>query len=88
MKGLFGGLAALPFLAAAAMAQPLQLTDSQMDRVSAGFLEVDVGNTSLTIVSIFQRPYLTDPTPNTIGCAGCYLLIVTPTISVAAHFGP
>jgi hypothetical protein len=81
-------LAALPLFAGAAVAQPAPLTSRQMDRVTAGFLEIDASNTSLTVVSIFQRPYLTDPTPNTIVCPGCYLLIVTPTFSVASQFGP
>jgi hypothetical protein len=87
MKKLFHGLAALPFLAAGALAQPMQLTDRQMDKVTAGFLEIDVSNTSLTIVSIFFKPYLLDETPNFIGCPGCFLLISTPTFSVASHFG-
>lgn len=82
------GLAALPFLAAPALAQPLQLSDAQMDKASAGHLYIDGSNTSLTITSIWQRAYLTDPTPNTISCSSCYLLIVTPTLSVASKFGP
>jgi hypothetical protein len=88
MRGLFHGLAALPFLAGAAAAQPVQLTGSQMDQVTAGFLEIDVSNTSATAVSIFQRPYLTDSTPNGISCSTCYLTINSATLSVAAQFGP
>jgi len=88
VKGILAGLAVLPFLAASALAEPMQLSNEAMDKVSAGFFELDASNTSLTIVSIFQRPYLTDPTPNTITCPSCYLLIVTPTLSVAAQFGP
>ena len=87
MKRLFHGLAALPLLAGTVLAQPMQLTDKQMDKVSAGFLEIDRSNTSLVVVSLFFRPYLLDETPNTIGCPTCYLLIVNPTFSVAAHFG-
>lgn len=87
MKKLLHSLAALPFLAGAAWAQPVQLSDHQMDKVNAGFLEIDVSNTSLVIVSIFFRPFLMDETPNTIGCPTCYLLIVTPTFSIGAHFG-
>jgi hypothetical protein len=87
MKRLFRGLAALPLLAGTVLAQPMQLTDKQMDKVSAGFLEIDVSNTSLVVVSLFFRPYLLDETPNTIGCSTCYLLMVNPTFSVAAHFG-
>lgn len=38
MKKLLFGLAALPFLAGvASAAQPVQLSDAQMDRVTAGF---------------------------------------------------
>jgi hypothetical protein len=36
MKRLLHALAALPFLATAASAQPMQLTDNQMDKVTAG----------------------------------------------------
>jgi hypothetical protein len=89
MKRLLHGLMALPIFAGAALAQqPVPLTSSQMDQVTAGFLEIDLTNTSATAVSIFQRPYLTDPTPNGIACPGCYLSINTPTLSVAAQFGP
>jgi hypothetical protein len=89
MKRLLHGIAALPFLAGVASAQePMQLTNQQMDKVTAGFLEIDMSNTSVTAVSRFQRGYLTDPTPNVITCPGCYLLINSPTFSVAAQFGP
>lgn len=88
MKRLLQALAVLPLLAATASAEPLQLTNAQMDQVSAGYFELDVSNTSVTMVSIFQRPYLTDTTANTLTCSNCYLLIVTPTFSVASHFGP
>lgn len=36
MKSLVRGLAALPFLSSVALAQPTQLTDTQMDKVTAG----------------------------------------------------
>jgi hypothetical protein len=89
MKSFLYGLAGLPLLVGVALAQqPVQLSDRQMDKVTAGFLEIDLSNTSATAISIFQRPYLTDSTPNSISCSGCYLLINTPTISVAAQFGP
>jgi len=88
MKKLLFVFAALLFATGIASAQPLQLTNGQLDKVAAGFFEIDSSNTSLTIVSIFQRPYLLDSTPNTISCASCYLLIVTPTISVASQFAP
>ena len=87
MKKIFHGLAALPFLASTALAEPAQLTDKQMDKVTAGFLEINVSNTSYTISSIWFVPYLLDETPNYIRCSTCYLLISTPTFSVASHFG-
>jgi len=83
MERVLCGLAALPLLAGAALAQPtVQLSDAQMDRVTAGFEidEIDVSNTSVTIV----KAYLT---PNTItlrACAGCYLLIESPALSVGS----
>lgn len=89
MKTIACGVASLTLVASIAFAQqPMQLTSEQMDRVTAGFLEIDVSNTSATAVSIFQRPYLLDPTPNSIVCPGCYLLINSPAFSVAAQFGP
>jgi hypothetical protein len=89
MKGLLHGLAALPFLAGIALAQqPIQLTNKQMDTVTAGTLIVEVNNTSAVVVSIFQTSYLLDSTPNTITCSDCYLLINSPKFSLAAEFGP
>ena len=88
MKKVLSGLVALALLAAPALAQPTRLSDKQMDKVSAGHFELDVSNTSVTMVSIWQRAYLTDPTPNTLTCSTCYLLIVTPTFSVSSQFGP
>ena len=87
MKGLLGGFASLWFLAGTALAQPMQLTAAQMDKVTAGHLEIDVSNTSVTVLSIFQRPYLMESTPNAIICPSCFLLIVSPAISVASQFG-
>ena len=87
MRNLLHGLATVPFLVATALAQPTQLTDKQMDKVSAGFLEIDVSNIGLAVVSLFFRPYLLQETPNTIGCPTCYLLINSYAFSVAAHFG-
>ena len=89
MKTIVCGVASLSLFAGAALAQqPVQLTSEQMDKVTAGFLEIDVSNTSATAVSLFQRAYLTEPTPNFIACPGCYLLINSATFSVAAQFGP
>lgn len=83
MKRLLYGLAALPLLAGVALAQePMQLTSQQMDKVTAGWdlLEIDLSNTSLTAVAVYQHP------SNTISCSSCYLLINNPAISVASMF--
>lgn len=83
MKKFLCGLAIVPFLTATAMAQPAQLSESQMDSVTAGFsfLETDVSNTSWTRVSVYEGA-------NTIACSSCYLLLNSPAISVASNFGP
>ena len=83
MKKFLCGLAVIPFLTATALAQPAQLTENQMDSVTAGFrfLETDVSNTSWTRVSVYEGA-------NTIACDSCYLLINNPAISVASNFGP
>lgn len=81
MKKLLMGMAMLPFLAGSALAQePMQLSQTQMDKVTAGWdlLETEVGNTSITTVSIYQK------TTNTLACSSCYLLINGPAISVAS----
>ena len=87
MKKLLHGLAALPFLAASAFAQPMQLSDKQMDKVSAGFFHIEVGNTGGAALSLWFRPFLTDETPNFISCSSCYLVISTPTLSIASFIG-
>ena len=91
MKKYLCGLAFLPFLAAPALAappqaaasQPVALSDSQMDTVNAGFslYEVDVSNTSLTVVSVYSDPI------NTY-CNNFYLNISSPAFSLASQFGP
>ena len=89
MMRLLYGLAALPFLAGIALAQqPMQLTNNQMDRVTAGTLIIEFSNTSAVAVSIFQTPSLLNSTPNAISCPGCYLLINSQKFSLAAQFGP
>jgi hypothetical protein len=103
MKRELLGLAALPLLATAALAQPaplaskqplqlshkqpVQLSDVQMDKISAGFLEIDTSNTSFTILSLFFSPFLLNSTPNTITCSDCYLLINSPFFSIGSVFG-
>jgi hypothetical protein len=85
MKKLLCGLAALPLLAGVALAQPLQLTNNQMDKVTAGFAyaELDLGNTSQVTLSVYQG---TPPgAANGLApCAACYLDIEGPAISVQA----
>lgn len=89
MKKLLHALAALPLLAAPAWAAPVQLSDKQMDKVTAGFLEVDRSNTSLTVITMWFRPSIRDEeTPNFVACSKCYLLINTSTFSIASNFGP
>jgi hypothetical protein len=89
MKRYLHGLAALPLFAGVAMAhEPMTLTSQQLDKVTAGFKEVDASNTSLTVLTIWQRAYLTNDTGNFVSCSTCYLVISTPTISIASHFGP
>ncbi len=85
MKKLLCGLAALPLLAGVAMAQPLQLTNTQMDKVTAGWslTETDMSNTSLVTISVYQG---TPPgAMNGLApCSACYLDIESPAISVQA----
>jgi len=79
MRVLYG-LAALPLLAGAAMAQPpAQLSDAQMDRVTAGFgfALAEESNTSIVILRAYQNP-------NTIECTACYLLLNSNALSVGA----
>jgi hypothetical protein len=96
------GLAALPLLAGVALAetpkqsnvakQPMQLTELQMDKVTAGWdlREVDVFNTGVVWVSVYERTNTAPPvftTGNTIVCPGCYLLINNFAISVGSQIG-
>jgi hypothetical protein len=83
MKRLLFGVAALPLLAGIALAhEPVQLTNTQMDKVTAGFSlrEIDVSNTSWTQVSIYSSAL----TP----CSECFLSISNPAFSVESKFGP
>ena len=87
MKKFLCGLAVIPFLASAAIAQPasladrqpVPLTDRQMDSVNAGFrfYEMDLTNTSATVVSVYNNG-------NTITCSACYLLINNRALSVGS----
>jgi hypothetical protein len=82
MKALLYGIAALPFVATLASAEPLQLTSNQMDKVTAGFVfrELTPSNTSLTELSVYAGPL----SP----CDSCYLRIETSSISVQSQMGP
>jgi len=80
--------AVLPCVAGTASAQPLQLTNDQMDKVVAGHFELDRSNVSVTMLDLWFTPYLLEPTPNTINCPTCYLRIISPRFSVGSQFGP
>jgi hypothetical protein len=92
MKKLLTGLAALPFLTGIALAgQPMQLSNQQMDNVTAGFAvqEIDNANTSWVEVSAYVFP--SPITGSSSDCPnGGYLNISTGGLglSVAAQFGP
>lgn len=57
MKSVLYGLAALPFLVGIALAgQPAQLSDTQMDKVTAGWDASisETSNTSVTAISVYS----------------------------------
>jgi hypothetical protein len=84
MKRLLVGLAALPFLTTVALAgQPTQLSDAQMDRVTAGNFVVSPQNPSFTVS--LDNPYTvyevtTSPPITVIPVVTCCV----PTVSVSA----
>jgi hypothetical protein len=83
MRKLLYGLAALPFLAGVALAdKPVQLSDKQMDKVTAGFdLNVtERSNTSWTQISIYDGALT--------ACSACYLRILSRPFSIESAFGP
>jgi hypothetical protein len=95
MKSLLYGLAALPLLAGVALAgQPVQLSDTQMDKVTAGFdaLFHEVSNTSVVGVSVYEPGTASSQvaagaaTLPTGGIANVYLDIESSTFSVASAF--
>jgi len=91
MKKVLWGLAALPLLAGVALAdQPMQLSDNQMDKVTAGFdvSVIERSNTSWTQISIYETGTL-------LPCNQCYLRIggvpgspVSRAFSIESAFGP
>ncbi len=95
MKRLLCVLTVIPFLSAAALAhaapllsQPVQLSDSQMDVVTAGFTfqEEDMSNTSWTQVRVWQAAQMTGG--NNIICGKCYIMVNSPALSIGSAFGP
>jgi hypothetical protein len=89
MRKLLIGLAVVPFLSTAALAQqPTPLSESQMDSVTAGFAfqEEDVGNTSWTQVRVWQAFQMVGG--NDIECSRCYIAINSPALSIGSAFGP
>ena len=78
----------LLFATGVAAAQPVQLTNNQMDRVAAGHFELDVTNVSVTMSDLWFRTSLDVPTGNHIVCSACYLNITGPMLSLASKFGP
>lgn len=82
MKSFLVGLAIVPFMSAVALAQPAQLSERQMDTVTAGWslLETDVGNTSWTRVGVWV--------PTLTTCSSCYLNLTSQAFQVQSNFGP
>jgi len=100
---LLYGLAALPLIAGVASAEtpksvavakkPTQLNEKQMDKVTAGFrlLEIDVSNTSWTLISVYSGSLpapSTGTTPVSGSCPNCYLSLSSPALSIYSAFGP
>jgi hypothetical protein len=92
MKRLLLGLAVLPFLAGISLAaQPVPLSDQQMDTVTAGFdfTELDVQNLGTVLVNINGAPVAGT-------CSSCFLEIHgttfagsgTQSFQLFAAFGP
>ncbi len=68
MKSLLFGIAALPFLATVATADPVQLSSNQMDKVTAGWsvTEVDWFNSGMAAISVYPR----SPAQDVGSCGG------------------
>jgi len=88
MKSLLYGIAALPFFVGAAAAEPTHLTNTQMDKVTAGWslFETDLSNTSWTQVSVWNGPLAV--TSGATSCGSCYLVIINPALSVESIMAP
>jgi hypothetical protein len=79
--------AVLPLVAGAAAAQPVQLTNSQMDKVAGGLFEIDRSNSSVTVVDFWFTRGVDIPTPSVL-CSSCYLIINTQKLKIVSQFGP
>ena len=79
--------AVLSLVAGAAAAQPVQLTNNQMDRVAAGHLEILLSNSSVTVVDHWWASTPDVPTPN-LSCPSCYLVINLQKLKIVSSFGP
>ena len=81
MNRFLSGLSFLPLFSAAALAQPAQLSELQMESITAGWslFEIDHSNTSATAISIYG---------NGLYCENCYLSISGKSVSTASAFGP
>jgi len=106
MRKVLYGLLALPLLAGFASAEtakntapvkkPMQLSEKQMDKVTAGWklMELDTSNTSWTLVSVYESPSNALPAvgtgsvPASGSCPGCYLSMTSPALSIYSAFGP
>lgn len=92
MKRLLFGLVALPFLAGVSLAaQPVPLSDTQMDKVTAGFDFEFHEVQNLGVVWVYGDK----PLATVCGTDGaCYLAITgtnfggVQSLQVYAHFGP
>jgi len=85
MKKLLFGIAALPFLATAATADPVQLSSKQMDQVTAGWsvVEFDWFNSGMSGVAVYPRDPAFDAVQNAVCSTNqCVVNIHTPTISL------
>jgi hypothetical protein len=90
MRKLLFGLAALPFLAGVSLAaQPMPLSDGQMDVVTAGFdfTEVDIQNLGTVWVNA-DKPLFTCPISCYLNIAGTTFPSGVHSLQVNAAFGP
>jgi len=90
MKRFLFGLAALPFLAGVSLAaEPVPLTDKQMDAVTAGFdfVEIDVQNLG-TVVTGINVPLAACATGSYLCIHGTAFPAGVQSFQLQAFFGP